>query len=64
MNDTEIVSSYKRAESKSKQITILSELNACSKKDIEKVLKKAGVLKTSNSNTDTDEDNIDNDTRA
>lgn len=53
MNDTEIVSSYKRAESKSKQITILSELNACSKKDIEKVLKKAGVLKTSNSNTDT-----------
>ena len=63
MNDTEIVSSYKRAESKSKQITILSELNACSKKDIEKVLTKAGVLKTSNSNTD-DEDNIDNDTQS
>lgn len=38
MNDDEIVSSYLHAADQTKQVQILSELNACSKDDILKVL--------------------------
>lgn len=38
MNDDEIVSSYLHAANQTKQVQILSELNACSKDDILKVL--------------------------
>lgn len=38
MNDEEIVSSYLHAADQTKQVQILSELNACSKDDIIKVL--------------------------
>ena len=38
MNDDEIVSSYLHAANQTKQVQILSELNACSKDDIPKVL--------------------------
>ena len=38
MNDDKIVSSYLHAANQTKQVQILSELNACSKGDILKVL--------------------------
>lgn len=38
MNNDEIVSSYLHATDQTKQVQILSELNACSKSDIIKVL--------------------------
>ena len=43
MTPQEIVGSYRRATNKSEQIKILSELNACSKEDITKILKDQGV---------------------
>ena len=43
MTPQEIVGSYRRATNKSEQIKILSELNACSKEDIKKILEDQGV---------------------
>ena len=43
MTPQEIVGSYRRATNKSEQIKILSELNACSKEDITKILEDQGV---------------------
>lgn len=41
MKDEEIVSSYLHATDQTKQVQILSELNACSKADIIKVLQES-----------------------
>ena len=43
MTPQEIVGRYRRATNKSEQIKILSELNACSKEDIKKILEDQGV---------------------
>ena len=43
MTPSEIVLSYRQAKDKRKQITILSELNACSKGSIIEILKANGV---------------------
>lgn len=43
MTPQEIVGRYRRATNKSEQIKILSELNACSKEDITKILEDQGV---------------------
>lgn len=43
MTEQEIVNKYNRAESKSKQIKILAELNACSTQQIKDVLSKNGI---------------------
>lgn len=45
MTDGEIISSYRQAKDKGKQITILAELNACTKGQIEDILTEAGYLK-------------------
>lgn len=47
MSKSEIVKSYREAASKSNQIGILADLNACPKEYIEKILKEAGVLGSS-----------------
>lgn len=44
MNDDEIVSSYLHAANQTKQVQILSELNACSKDDILKVLQNSPCI--------------------
>ena len=45
MTDGEIISSYRQAKDKGKQVTILAELNACTKGQIEDILTEAGYLK-------------------
>lgn len=45
MTDLEIVSSYRQAKKKKEQITILSQLNACSKEKIIEILKNNGIQK-------------------
>lgn len=42
MDKVEIVSSYRQAKQKAKQIGILAELNACSKDEIKEILMEAG----------------------
>lgn len=44
MNDDKIVSSYLHAANQTKQVQILSELNACSKGDILKVLQNSPCI--------------------
>lgn len=44
INDDEIVSSYLHAANQTKQVQILSELNACSKDDILKVLQNSPCI--------------------
>jgi len=43
MEGVEIVSSYKNAANRNKQIQILADLNACTKKDITELLEAAGI---------------------
>lgn len=43
MKPSEILQSYQNAQYKTKQIGILAELNACSKEDIEEILKQMGA---------------------
>jgi hypothetical protein len=43
MTDAQIIRSYRQAKNKYKQITILSQLNACSKKTIKDILEKNGI---------------------
>ena len=43
MAGVEIVSSYKNAANRNKQIQILADLNACTKKDITELLEAAGI---------------------
>lgn len=45
MTDLEILSSYRQAKKKKEQITILSQLNACSKEKIIEILKNNGIQK-------------------
>ena len=45
MTEGEIISSYRQAKEKGKQVTILAELNACTKGQIEDILTEAGYLK-------------------
>lgn len=47
MTESEIVSSYLHAEKPQLQIQILSELNACSKKDILAILHRSDRVKSS-----------------
>lgn len=45
MTDLEILRSYRQAKKKKEQITILSELNCCSKEKIIEILKNNGIQK-------------------
>lgn len=50
MTEGEIISSYRQAKEKGKQVTILAELNACTKGQIEDILTEAGYLKNGKHN--------------
>ena len=42
MSESEIVASYRQAAKPAAQITVLADLNACSKERIEEILREAG----------------------
>lgn len=45
MTEDEIVRSYKNAKNRNTQVTVLAQLNACPKEQIEQILEQKGVIK-------------------
>lgn len=45
MTEDEIVRSYRNAKNRNTQITVLAQLNACQKEEIEQILERKGELK-------------------
>lgn len=45
MTEDEIVRSYRNAKNRNTQVTVLAQLNACQKEEIEQILEQKGVIK-------------------